>query len=156
VRAGCGLSHRTTADALLILRNASARIEVTVPSRSYVKRAGITIHRSPTLRPEDITEVNGIRCTTAARTLLDLADVVNARRLADAIEGAERQRLLDQRQLERVLEHGQGRPAAARLRAALAAYTGARPPATPQGARAARVQPVRRGGPSQAGRERPR
>jgi hypothetical protein len=125
-----GISHRTAADALAILRSASARIEVIVRGRGGRERKGVTFHRSPTLRPEDITTAEGIPCTNTARTLLDLADVVSARRLADAIEGAERLRVLDGWAIEAVLERAGRRPAAAKLRKALAAYIGAPPPPT--------------------------
>lgn len=127
--AGAGMSHRTAADGLLILRNASAPIEVTVPGRGARTRPGIHFHRSP-LPPEDLTEVEGIPCTTPARTLLDLAAVVDATQLANAIENTERLGLFDKGELERVIERAPGRPAATRLRVALAAYIDAPPPPT--------------------------
>jgi hypothetical protein len=37
------------------------------------------VHRSITLTHEDVTRVKNIPCTTVARTLFDLADVVGQR-----------------------------------------------------------------------------
>jgi uncharacterized protein DUF559/putative AbiEi antitoxin of type IV toxin-antitoxin system len=127
---GAAISHRTSADEIGFLRTASARVEVTVTGRGGRNRDGITFHRSPTLRPEDCAIVTGIPCTNTARTLLDLADVVSAARLAQAIEGAERLRVLDARAIEAVLGRATGREAATRLRDALVAYTGKPPPPT--------------------------
>jgi predicted transcriptional regulator of viral defense system len=121
---GAVLSHRTAADALGLLPSASSRIEVTVPGRSRRNRPGVTIHRSPALRPDDCTQQDGIPCTNPARTLLDLAAVVSAATLAQAIEAAERIRLFDGEAVTDVLARAAGRPAARRLRAALAAYFG--------------------------------
>lgn len=121
---GAVLSHRTAADALGIAPRASAVIEITIPSRSPRRRPGLAVHRSPGLRPEDCISVEGIPCTGPARTLLDLAAVGDASRLARALEAAERLRLFDGAALARMNDHAASR----RLQAALAAYTGAPPP----------------------------
>jgi hypothetical protein len=121
---GAVLSHRTAADALRLLPSGSAAIEVTIPTRSGRSRPGMTIHRSPCLRPDDCAKSDGIPCTSPARTLLDLADVVDAAGLARAIEAAERLRLFDGPEVEAVLARTGGRTASRRLRTALAAYGG--------------------------------
>ena len=97
---GAVLSHRTAADALGILPRRSAVIEVTIPGRSGRSRPGITIHRSRTLRPRDRTTIDAIPCTACARTLTDLAALVDRRALATAIENAERLRIFDLRKLD--------------------------------------------------------
>jgi hypothetical protein len=122
------LSHRTAADALGILPNAGGLIDVTVPGRSGRSRPGLVIHRARRLADDERGAIDGIPCTSPARTLLDLAAVVKGPRLAWAIEGAERTRQFDGRALEAVLARAGGRPAAARLRSALAAYRGEAPP----------------------------
>jgi predicted transcriptional regulator of viral defense system len=127
---GAVLFRRTAGDALGIAPRASAAIEIAIPSRSGRGRPGISVHRVPDLRPEDVTTVDGIPCTTPARTLFDLAAVVDATRLANAIENTERLGLFDKSELEGVIERAHGRPAATRLRAALAAYVDAPPPPT--------------------------
>jgi len=67
------------------------------------------VHRSRSIHPEDRAVRDGIPVTSLARTLLDLADVVNAHRLQRAFERAERRELLDLRALDRVLERSRGR-----------------------------------------------
>lgn len=125
---GAVISHRTAADALGLLTRATGSIDITIPSRSGRSRRGVTLHRSPGLRPHDRIEQNGIPCTSPARTLLDLAAVVSAPTLAQAIEAAERLRLFNGHAVEAALARAGGRPAARRLRAALAAYLGEPPP----------------------------
>jgi hypothetical protein len=69
---------------------------------------------------DDVTTVDLIPCTSLARTLLDLAEVVGARGLERAIEQAEALRLLDMRPIDDVLRRAGGRRGAALLRATLA------------------------------------
>ena len=73
--------------------------------------------------------IDAIPVTSAARTLVDLADVLSERRLADAVHEAEVQRILDVRQVEAVLSRLPGRRGRHRLRRVLTAY-GDGPPMT--------------------------
>jgi very-short-patch-repair endonuclease len=66
-----------------------------VPDRSYRQHAGIRIHRPIALSDTDIEDVDGIPCTTVARTLVDLAAVVNPRELERALKQADHQHTLD-------------------------------------------------------------
>ena len=125
---GAVLSHRTAADALGLLPRASARIEISVPSRVPRRHPGLLVHRAAALQPDDCTTVDGIPCTTVARTLLDLAAVVGAAELARAIEAAEKRRIFDGRDIAAALERAPGQPGAGRLHTALASYTGEPPP----------------------------
>ncbi|HVS28503.1 MAG TPA: DUF559 domain-containing protein [Solirubrobacteraceae bacterium] len=82
------------------------------------RRAGISAHASGTLRPQDVTTVRSIPCTTVARTLLDLADVIRPGALERALERAEMLRVLDTRAVEEQLANADGRrgaPTLARL-----------------------------------------
>jgi hypothetical protein len=74
------------------------------------------------LQPEDVTAHDTIPCTTVARTLLDLADVVNRRQLERACDEAEVRRLLDATALDAVLSRANGRRGAPVLRAILGDY----------------------------------
>jgi Protein of unknown function (DUF559) len=86
---GAVLSHRSAA-ALHGLRDwGHTKIEVTVPCRSARRHEGIKVHRSTTLTDKDLTAVNDIPCTTIARTLLDLAEVVTHRQLERAFDQAD-------------------------------------------------------------------
>jgi hypothetical protein len=116
------LSHHSAA-ALWGLRptNRSA-IDVIAPGRTGRSRQGIKAHRAGGLRAADITSVRGIPCTTVARTLLDLADVVDRRALERAVNEAEVLRLFDFGALEDVLGRVVGRRGAPILRAVLADY----------------------------------
>jgi predicted transcriptional regulator of viral defense system len=119
---GAALSHRSAAD-LLGLRPCSRRaIEVTAPGRTGRSRPGIEVHRPTGLEPRDVTYVNGIPCTTVARTLLDLAETLDQTALERAIERAETLRIFDLTAVLDVLNRAGNRKGATKLRAALAAY----------------------------------
>ncbi len=84
------LSHRS-AGALWVIRQWQGRIEVTTP-RTRAKRPGLLLHRA-VLAPDEITTHHGIPVTTPARTLLDLASILQRHQLQQAINEAERLRL---------------------------------------------------------------
>jgi very-short-patch-repair endonuclease len=102
------LSHRSAAALWGIARGASARVDVTAPIGRR-GRPGIALHRFRGLHPDDEAEREGIPVTSVARTLLDLAEVVDSRRLGRAVEEAERLGLFDLRAIERVCERNGGR-----------------------------------------------
>jgi hypothetical protein len=85
--------------------------------QSVRSRPDIHAHATPTLRARDVTTRHGIPCTSVARTLLDLADVVPRRQLERAVEQAEMLRVFDLGELQGVLDHANGRRGAALLRA---------------------------------------
>jgi hypothetical protein len=114
------VSHRSAATLQELRASNQTRIDVTVPGRSTRKHRGIDVHRSTTLTPADVTRVNGIPCTTVARTLFDLADVLNRRHLERAFDQAEVMGVLNLLALEDVLARNRTRPAARRVRAVLA------------------------------------
>lgn len=116
---GAVLSHRSAAALHELRATERARIDVTVHRRSTHAHPGIDVHRSTTLTQADTTHVNGIPCTTVARTLLDLAAVVKRRPLERALDQAEVLEVLDALALAAQLERGARRPAAARLSAVL-------------------------------------
>ena len=114
------LSHRS-AGALWGLRSDNrARTDVSLPSRSARSRPGIDVHRSGTLTRADCTIHDGIPCTTLARALLDLAEVVYPRDLERVIEQAEVLRLFDLRVIDEVLARANGPRGAGVLRVVLA------------------------------------
>jgi very-short-patch-repair endonuclease/predicted transcriptional regulator of viral defense system len=115
------LSHRSAAALWGLRQDSRAETDVTVPSRSARSRPGIDVHRSLSLAPADRTVKDGIPCTTLARTLLDLAEVVNRRGLERAIEQAELLRLFDLRAVDEVLARADGRRGASVLRSVLGA-----------------------------------
>ena len=116
---GAVLSHRSAA-ALLELRDwGGTKIDVTVPRRSRRKHAGIKVHCSTTLTDQDVTEVNNIPCTTVARTLFDLAEVVTQRQLERSFDQAEISERLDLTAINDQLARNPTRPGAKAVRRVL-------------------------------------
>jgi very-short-patch-repair endonuclease len=107
---GAVLSHVSAAEHWNVWRSATARIDVTVPSRAgRPRRSGIRIHRSRRLGPKDVTVHEGIPVTTLARTLIDLADVLPKQVLKRAIDEADYHRLLDMTSLLAAVHRNPGR-----------------------------------------------
>jgi very-short-patch-repair endonuclease len=103
-------------------RAVPARPQVCVPTGSGRRGPrGIEIHRTALDRAE-VTERYGIPVTSLPRTLLDLAGVLDARRLRSTIRQAERVHRLDLRTLRRSVEAPRNSVKHARLRRALDAY----------------------------------
>ena len=114
------LGHRSAAAWWRMLGRWSGRIEVVVPTQAGRRIPGIALHRCATLADEDVTEETGLRCTTPARTLLDLAAAEPAL-LPRALTEAERLQLDVAGVLHR-LAIEPGRQGAGALAAALAAF----------------------------------
>lgn len=124
----CGLrallSHRSAAGLWALLATSRAVIEVSVSGGALRQRDGIYVHRSCTLTAEDITTVDGIPCTTVARTLVDLGDVVNRRQLELAVEQAEVLRLFDRRAIDEAIARAGPRRGTALLTSVLEESSG--------------------------------
>jgi very-short-patch-repair endonuclease len=104
---GAVLSHRSAA-ALWGIRETSRReIEITAPRER--RRPGLTVRRAQLPRDE-VTTHRGIPVTTAARTLLDLAALVDEHQLARAAERAEALRLASPTSLADLVARYPGRP----------------------------------------------
>jgi hypothetical protein len=69
-------SHRSAAWMERFPSVASLRPEITTSPASRVRLAGVKAHRSTYLPPEHITIVEGIPCTSPARTAVDLSAVL--------------------------------------------------------------------------------
>jgi uncharacterized protein DUF559 len=115
------LSHQSAA-ALWDLRPTS-RNAIDVTAGVLHRHPGIDSHRSRCLEPRHRTEHRGIPCTTPARTLVDLAAVLDRAGIERAWHRAEMLDLLDVRAVEHALDNGRGRRGAARVRALLAEQT---------------------------------
>jgi very-short-patch-repair endonuclease len=107
---GAALSHASGAALLEMRQTSSGVIDVTVPSRAgRIRRRGIRIHRSGRLGADEVTTKDGIPVTTVARTLLDLADVLDLQALRRAVTEAEYRHLFDLTTLNAVVESNPGR-----------------------------------------------
>ena len=91
---GAVLSHRSAAALWRLRPSARGQAEVTAPGRRG-RRPAIQFHQTR-LRADEVTVHDGIPVTTVARTLLDLASVVEQRQVERAINEAEVLRLWDE------------------------------------------------------------
>ena len=107
---GAVLSHRDAARLWEIRQSIASMIDVTVPSQNgRIRRRGIRVHRSGRLTREEVTTRSGIPVTTVARTLLDLADVLDGQALQRAVTEAEYTNRFDLTSLNAVVEGNPGR-----------------------------------------------
>jgi predicted transcriptional regulator of viral defense system len=83
------LSHRSAAALHGLRPDNRAKSDVTLPGSSVRPRPGIEVHRSSTLSEHDVTTVDGIPCTSVARTLVDLGDDVDRPGVERAVGQAE-------------------------------------------------------------------
>ena len=84
---GTVLSHRSAAALWGFLRTSGPGIDVTSP-RGRRGRPGINLHKGR-VAPAECTKRSGIPITSVARTLLDLAGAIDAKRLERACEEAD-------------------------------------------------------------------
>jgi predicted transcriptional regulator of viral defense system len=112
------LSHLDAAALWRIYDGMGARVHVTVLSRRVV--AGVWVHRARRLHPEDVTVRQEIPVTTAARTLVDLTDVLGRDRVLRALRETEFQSLLDLDALIAAVSRAHGRKRLAVLTEAIA------------------------------------
>ena len=116
----CRTAPRRCSGALV--PSAPGRVDVTASGRAGRCRPGVEAHSAATLDPRDVTTVDGIPCTTVARTLLDIAHLLDARSIERACERAETLGLFDARAVEATVERAGGRAGAPALAAALTAW----------------------------------
>jgi very-short-patch-repair endonuclease len=109
---GAVLCHRPAANHHAVLRW-NGIPEVMVPG--YRARPGILFHRCR-LHPDEMTVVEGIPVTTAARTVIDIAPELNREQLEGVLGEIERRRLYDRRGVQDLIERHKGRRGLALLR----------------------------------------
>jgi predicted transcriptional regulator of viral defense system len=111
---GAVLSHRS-AGALWHIRQWSGRdVDVTVP-RHRRGRPGVVVHEVR-LEPDEIDEHEGIPVTTPARTLLDLAAILDEHQVSRAAERAEALRLGSPTSLQELVDRYPRRPGTPNVR----------------------------------------
>jgi hypothetical protein len=118
---GAVLSHVTAAAAWEWRPLGPRSVHLSVPGDGGREhRSGIVVHRSTTLRREDVATHRGLPVTTPIRTLLDVAATVRGRRLEQLLDRAEP--LIDFDSLQQRLEAHPQRRGVPALRALLASY----------------------------------
>lgn len=121
---GAGLCQYSSLKLRGLMDSSRSRIDVTVPTKGGRARSGIHIHRSTTLRPRDVELLQGIPCTTLARTIFDMAGVLTERQLERLLDETVYQDVFDLAALKEQIDHNRGRAkAAANLRRALTHHT---------------------------------
>ena len=118
---GTVISHQAAAWLWGLLPNCPRTIDVTVP-RHGGKRAGMMLHHSSTLVPEEHGKFGSIPVTALPRTLLDLAASTSPRLTWSAVDRAERRGVLDLAAIDSMLRRRRGHRGAERLRKALVIY----------------------------------
>lgn len=117
---GAALSHRSAGALWRLFTRSMPFTDVTVPRATNRRgRRGVVVHLASHLPLQDVARKDGIPVTKPARTLLDLAEVLNRRALERALDEAERLRLCRRPALLSVIDRSPGRAGAARLAAVL-------------------------------------
>jgi hypothetical protein len=106
-------------------------IDVTIPGSPDDPRdetpapEGVRIHRVPPLHPEEVVTLpSGLRVTSVARTLIDLAEELTRDELRDAFAAARRRGILDMDALRRSRARVEWRPSLAMLDSVIAEFEG--------------------------------
>jgi hypothetical protein len=104
-------------------------VHVTVPGSNVDPRVepsappGVVVHCAPELHPEDVVTLpSGLRVTSVARTLIDLATVMTLEELREAFAVARAKGLLDLEALRRSRERVEWRSSLAVLDAVIAEF----------------------------------
>jgi hypothetical protein len=119
---GAVLSHLSAAALWGLLRDNRVKIDVTVPGRSRRGSGDLVVHRVRRLHSDDRRRRAEIPVTSVAHTLLDIAETAAARRLARAIDEAERRGLFDLHAVDELCARSPGRRGVKPLRRAIAGY----------------------------------
>lgn len=117
---GAFASHWASATLHGFVRWDGRRIDVSVRGSGGRAREGIRFHRPRVLAPRDLIRVQGIRTSTAARALLEIAPQLSDRQLKRAVRQAQAERATNVRQIADVLRRANGHKATRRLAAIIA------------------------------------
>jgi very-short-patch-repair endonuclease len=113
---GAILSHRSAGTVWGICDHSGTGMDVTVIGRDCGVKSGIHVRRARRLCDCDLRVRAGLRLTGPARTLLDLASVLDARELQRAVDEAFVARLAREEELWAVLDRYPGRRGRPQLR----------------------------------------
>ena len=121
---GAVLSHISAARRLgLDVPPRDERVQITIAASRKAKVQGAKVWRSRNLGASDVTTQRGIRVTNLARTMVDLASVLQDGWLRAAFDSAVRKDSANANRIWRALSrHGPGRRGIGRLRALLEEY----------------------------------
>ncbi len=97
-------SHRSAACLYGLLPDLGGDVHVTVVARNQAPRDGVTRHRVARLPRQDVRTMRGLRVTSVARTICDLAATESARDTEQAFQEALYRDLVTDRDLAKILE----------------------------------------------------
>lgn len=97
------LGYRTAAAHWNLRATSGPTIEIVVPRSSRPRHRNVRVHCHPQLLPDEVTVHDGIRVTTVARTLLDLAAVLPPSGLRRSVGQADVLRIFDRHAVVRLL-----------------------------------------------------
>lgn len=113
------LSHRSLAEARGLLAEVGGPIHVTTSRRGAARAKGIRVHHSALLTPADVRVVGGLRGTSIAWLLVDLAATVPRPLLERAVREALTRMVVAEDEIRTMLLRRAGARGVSRLRAAL-------------------------------------
>jgi predicted transcriptional regulator of viral defense system len=103
------LSHRSAAALWRVRPQNTGPIEVTVPRRGTRQQPRLRVHSTRCLPDAEVTVLDGIPCTTFARTVLDCASTLPPYAVKRMLEQAQIERIFDLREVEAALARAHGR-----------------------------------------------
>lgn len=118
---GCGLASHWTAAHLhgFLDVGRPARFDVVVPRGRHPRVGGVRLHTTTRLELDERAVVDGLACTSRARTLLDLAAYTTVDELERLALDLERRKGGFRHEVTTIAARRRGAPGRARLRAAL-------------------------------------
>lgn len=117
---GAVLSHRSAGALWGLADRPVAVVEATIVGRDCGARPGVRVRRARRIADEDVLMRSGLRVTSPARTLVDLAAVLGERGLRRAVNEALVAGLADEGDLQAALVRSPGRRGGPRVRRLLA------------------------------------
>ena len=120
---GAAISHQSAAELLRLSTTRPVLIDVSVTTGAGRKVEGIRRHESPPFLPDEVVVRERIRCTSTARTLIDMAGIAGERTIRRLTEQAAVLRQLDPTEVDRLMGRRRRR-GAPMLRAVLAPWRG--------------------------------
>ena len=117
------ISHTTAGRLLRLGAVQSDELHLTLPCNFGRRGRDFVLHRMASLPRGDLVTVDGIRCTSATRTVIDCSSMLGDEALEDAFEQARRMGLTSAIALARRAKElcGRGRPGSARVKRLLTA-----------------------------------
>jgi len=117
---GAVVSHRSAAALLGLIDRAPAAVDLIAPGQRGRTIDGLRLHHTGPLRLEETGTVDGIPCTSPARTLVDNAGTAGTRTLRSMFERAAAKGILDLDAIEASM--APGRPGMPALRELIAEW----------------------------------